>query len=259
MITMRKAHGWTFLRPVVALAALVGLGAGGARAQTASQVTVAVRGGYESFDKAASIDKSWVIGIDAMYGVNKWLSIGPVLTLGRPNTTGSHFMTVLTYGVLNVGDTTNFFKASQPISVLDGALNARVQLPGKKLSPYATVGVGGYTLFLDVQANRGERHKVGVSFNVGAGVLYALNERAGLTFDVRSATFTDYDRSVLDPRMVCEPQVPTNTQCPRVEYSLFREDFAPAPKAKKTVMNLLFSFGFSYVPSFFGGGAGGGQ
>ena len=75
--------------------------------------------------------------------------------------------------------------------MLDGALNARVQLPGKKLSPYATVGVGGYTLFLDVQANRGERHKVGLSFNAGAGVLYQLSERAGLTLDVRSATFTE--------------------------------------------------------------------
>ena len=157
---MNKAHCWTSLRHLAAVAVFSGLAAGGAGAQNASQVTVAVRGGVESFDKAASIDKAPFMGIDAMYGINKWLSIGPVLTLGRPNTTGSDFITVITYGVNNLGDTTNFYKAAQPITVLDGALNARVQLAGKKLSPYATVGVGGYTLFLDVQSNRGERHKV---------------------------------------------------------------------------------------------------
>jgi hypothetical protein len=40
----------------------------------------------------------------------------------------------------------------------------------------------------------------------------------------------------------------------RVEETLFFEDFKPAPKAKSTVTNLVFSFGFSYVPFFFGGG-----
>ncbi|HYV98338.1 MAG TPA: outer membrane beta-barrel protein [Gemmatimonadaceae bacterium] len=254
---MNKAHCWTSLRHFAVTAGFLAVAAGGARAQNASQVTVAVRGGLESFDKAASLDKSWVIGLDAMYGINNWLSVGPVFSLGRPNTTGSHFMTVLTYGVLNLGDTTNFYAAAQPISVLDGALNARVQLPGKKLSPYATLGVGGYTLFLDVQSNRGERHKVGVAVNAGAGLLYAFSDRAGVTFDVRSSTFTDYDRNILDPRITCDVAVPTFTQCPRVENSLFREDFKPAPKAKKTVMNFLFSVGFSYVPSFFGGGGGG--
>ena len=247
------------MRHFAAATALAGLVAGSASAQNASQVTVAVRGGFESFDKSASIDKAPFIGIDALYGINKWLSVGPVITMGRPWTTGSHFIGVITYGVLSQGDTTNFFKVAQPMTVLDGALNARVQLPGKKVSPYATVGVGGYTLFLDVMSNKGERHKIGVSFNAGAGVLYQLSDRAGITFDVRTSTFTDYDRTLLDPRMTCSPREPSLVQCPRVEYSIFREDFAAPPVGKKTATNFLFSFGFSYVPSFFGGGAGGGQ
>ena len=255
---MTKAHCWTSLRHFATMAGFAGLVAGSAIAQSPSQVTVAVRAGLESYDKAASLNKSWVIGLDAMYGVNKWLSIGPTLSLGRPNTNGSHFISVITYGVLNLGDTTNFYEAAQPVSVLDGALNMRVQLPGKKLSPYATAGLGGFSLFMDVQSNRGEKHKVGLSFNVGAGALYAFSERAGITFDVRSSTFTDYDRNVLDPRVRCDPTVPATTQCPRIEFSLFQEDFAVPPKAKKTVTNLLFSIGFSYVPSFFGG-TGGGQ
>jgi hypothetical protein len=230
------------------VAALAATAAGSASAQGQGQVTVAVRGGYASFDKSASLDATPMMGLDAMYGINNWLSIGPALSLGRPQTTGSHFVSVITYGVLSLGDTTYFFEATQPVNVLDGALNVRVQLPGRKLSPYATAGIGGYTLFLDVQANRGERHKAGLSFNAGAGALYALTERAGITFDIRSMTYTDYDRKVLDPR---DDVVNFRT---RVEETLYAEDFKASPKSKSTVTNFVFSFGFSYVPFFFGGG-----
>lgn len=245
---MTQAHWLTSFRRFASAAAVAAAAAGSAGAQSLGQVTVAVRGGYVSFDKAASLDASPVMGLDAMYGINNWLSIGPSLGLGRPQTTGSHFVSVITYGVLNLGDTTYFYEATQPVNVLDGALNVRVQLPGRKLSPYATAGIGGYTLFLDVQANRGERHKVGLSFNVGAGLLYALSERAGLTLDVRSLSYTDYDRGILDPRNDV-----VNFRS-RVEETLYAEDFKPAPRTKSTVTNFVFSFGFSYVPFFFGGG-----
>jgi len=245
---MTQAHCWTSFRRFATVAAIAAAAAGTANAQSQGQVTVAVRGGYVSFDKAASLDAAPVMGLDAMYGINNWLSIGPALSLGRPQSTGEHFISVISYGVLNLGDTTYFYEATQPVNVLDGALNVRVQLPGKKLSPYATAGIGGYTLFLDVQANRGERHKVGLSFNVGAGLLYALSERAGVTLDVRSLSYTDYDRNVLDPR---NDVVDFRT---RVEETLYAEDFKPAPKPKSTVTNFVFSFGFSYVPFFFGGG-----
>lgn len=261
---MNKAHCWTSLSRLAAAASLVAAAAGAASAQSdaSSVVTVAVRGGYASFDRAASLDKAPMLSLDAFYGVNKWLSIGPAFSLGRPQTTGKDFISQITYGVLNLGDTTSFYKATQPITVLDGALNAKVQLPGKQLSPYASGGVGGYVLFLDVQTNGGERHRVGASFNVGAGALYVLSGRAGLTLDVRAITFTDYNRSALDPRIRCDVTVPPGAggsgsqvgNCPRVEGGLFAENFAAAPKNKSTVTNYVVSFGFSYVPSFFGGG-----
>ena len=255
---MSKAQCRTLLRSIAAVAVCLGLAAGAAHAQNASQVTVSVRAGSEKFDRAASLDQAVVLGLDTFYGVNKWLSIGPVLALTRPNTNGNDFISVISYGVLNLGDTTSFFKASQPVSVLDAALNVRVQLPGKKLSPYATGGVGGYAMFMDIQSNRGEKHHTGVSFNVGAGVLYALSDRAGITADIRSTTFTDYDRVALDPRFQGAPILggfilPQS----KVEQTLFAENFKPAPKAKSTVTNFTFAFGFSYVPAFFG--AGGGQ
>lgn len=249
---MNKAHCWTSLRHFAAAAGVFAAAAGGLGAQNQSQVTVSVRGGVESYDRSASLNKAGVIGIDALYGINKWLSVGPVLSLARPNTNGADFVTPITYGVLNLGDTTSFFEAAQPVNIIDGALNVRVQLPSKKLSPYATGGIGGYALFLDTQVNRGESYRSGVMFNVGAGLLYALSDRAGLTIDVRSTTLTGYSRTALDPRDNLNPLA-------HIENTLYAEDFKAAPKNKSAVTNFVFSFGFSYVPAFFGAGGGGGQ
>jgi outer membrane protein W len=196
---MTLAHGGNAVRRLATVAVLATVAGGTAAAQAASEVTVAVRGGLQSFDKAASLDNTAMFGLDAMYGINPWLSFGPAMTLARANTTGDHFISMLTYGVINLGDTTTFYKASQPVNVLDGALNLKLHLQGSTFQPYATGGIGGYVLFLDSQVNRGAKSKSGLSFNIGAGVLYPLNDVSGLVLDVRGATFTDYDRTVLDP------------------------------------------------------------
>jgi opacity protein-like surface antigen len=236
------------LRRLVVGVALCGLTAGAAHAQDPSQVSVLVRFGGQSFDKAASIESAPFIGLDAMYGVNSWLSLGPSITVSRPQTTGDHFISSLTYGILGAGDTTTFYRATQPIVALDGALNARVRfLGGSALQPYATGGVGGYALFLDPQTMRGDVRMTGMSFNVGAGLAYQLSSQAGIVLDLRSQTLTDFDRTVLDPRDNLLTQA-------RVENTLFREDFPTPPKSKSTVTNFTFSIGFQYVPSFLGGG-----
>jgi hypothetical protein len=238
----------SFLRRLAVGVALCGLGAGAAHAQDPSQVSVLVRFGTQSFDKASSIESAAFIGLDAMYGVNSWLSIGPAITIGRPQTTGEHFISSLTYGIIGVGDTTTFYNTTQPVVVLDGALNARIKfLGGAKLQPYATGGVGAYIVFLDPQTMRGDSRFNGMSFNAGAGVLYQFSDRAGLAIDVRSNTFTDYDRTKLDPRDNLLTQA-------RVENTLYREFFPVPPTNKSAVTNFTFSIGFQYVPSFLGGG-----
>jgi hypothetical protein len=240
----------TFSR-FIAMGALCALAMGPLHAQERGRVGVVVRGGYASFDKAASLDNSPFVGLDALYGVNTWLSMGPSLSIGRPSTTGEHFISVITYGITTAGgDTTSFYESTQPVNLLDGAFNVKVRLPNRQLAPYATAGVGGYAIFLDPQVNRGERHKVGLAFNVGAGVSYSFNDRAGIVFDIRSQTYTDYDREALDPRFPGGQGQP-NT---RVENTLFAELFPRAPEKKSTVTNFAFSFGFQYVPQFFGGG-----
>jgi len=240
----------TFSR-FVATAALCGLAMGPLHAQERGRVGVVVRGGYASFDKAASLKNSGFVGLDALYGVNTWLSMGPSMSIGRPSTNGEHFVSVLTYGIASAGgDTTSFYEATQAVNLLDGAFNVKVRLPNRQLAPFATAGLGGYAIFLDPQVNRGERHKVGLAFNVGAGAEYSFNDRAGVVLDVRAQTYTDYDRASLDPRFPGGQGQP-NT---RVETSQWAEFFPTAPAAKKTVTNFAFSFGFKYVPQFFGGG-----
>ena len=251
---MTQAHCWLSVRRLATAAVMAAVVGGAAKAQTASEVTVAVRGGIQSFDKAASLDNTALFGLDVMYGINPWLSFGPVMTLARANTTGDHFISQLTYGVLNIGDTTTFYRASQPVSVLDGALNLKLHLQGERFQPYATGGVGGYVLFLDSQVNRGAKSKSGLSFNIGAGVMYALSDVSGIVLDVRGVTFTDYDRTLLDPRSP-DARPPQNG---RVENSFFAELWPAPPANKKTVMNFSVTLGFSYTPQQFGGGGGGG-
>jgi hypothetical protein len=177
--------------------------------------------------------------------------MGPTLSIGRPSTNGEHFVSILTYGIVGAGgDTTSFYESTQPVNLLDGAFNVKVRLPNRQLAPFATAGIGGYALFMDPQVNRGERHKVGLAFNVGAGVAYSFNDRAGLVLDIRSQTYTDYDREVLDPRFKGGQNQPS----PRVEVTQWAELFPAAPAKKSTVTNFAFSFGFQYIPQFFGGG-----
>lgn len=246
---MTKAHEWFSVRRVATAAALAAVVGGSASAQNASEVTVAVRGGMQSFDKSASLDNAFAFGLDVMYGANPWLSWGPSLTLTRANTTGEHFVAAITYGLLSLGDTTSFFKASQPVNVLDGALNVKVRLQGNTFQPYATGGIGGWLLVLDTQANRGAGNRTGLAFNFGGGVSYSMSDRAGIVLDVRGTSYTDYDRQALDPRNL----VPS-----RIENTLFAEDWEAPPKDKKTVTNFTFSLGFTYIPALLGGGGGGG-
>jgi hypothetical protein len=245
------AHSPSTFSRFIATAAFCGLAMQPLHAQEPGRVGVVVRGGLASFDKAAALDNSVFVGLDAMYGVNSWLSMGPSLSIGRPTTDGKQFITLLSYGIPTAGgDTTSFYESTQPVNVLDGAFNVKVRLPNRSLAPYATAGIGGYALFLDPQVNRGERHKTGLAFNVGGGVAYAFNDRAGIVFDVRALTYTDYDREVLDPRHPGGQGQP-NT---RIENTLYAEFFPARPEAKSTVTNFAFSFGFTYVPQFFGGG-----
>jgi hypothetical protein len=143
---------------------------------------------------------------------------------------------MLTFGDPATGDTTLFFRASQPVNILNGALALTAQMPVARLRPYLTGGIGVYSVYLDPQVMRGASRFARMSGMLGGGIDFRLTESSGLRLDVRDVIFTNFDRERLRPasasfRAVTRP-----------------EDLPAAPEAKDVLHNLAFSIGFSYTP-----------
>ncbi len=205
-------------------------------------LSITARGGVVNWEAAASMVAMPFVGLDGQYAIGKYLGIGSSVMVGRSNTQKEDFLTTLTFGDRLAGDTTSYYQTGQPVSFVDIGAYAMLRLPtGEKFKPYAIAGGGVYSMFFDPQINRGERRMVNPSINLGAGFWYALSDRAGLQFDVRALTLTDYDWRNLDP---------TRGQNQNVT---FLEDFPTPPERKNTVTNLTYSIGFRYIPGFFGG------
>ena len=224
----------------VALAACVVMaGAAGAQARP-RQFTVTPRGGVITFDDAAGLETGGALGVDAEYHFARFFSIGTNLTYARASTRGEDFLGRITYGIAEQGDTSFFFRITQPVSVLDASLNGTLRFPLGRLTPFVTGGAGVYTMYLDPQVNRGATRIGRLSGNVGGGVAVQLAERAGVTLDVRDLIFTDYNRARLNP---------TDG---RFRNFQFPTEFQTAPAPKSTVHNFMISLGFMYAPRFGG-------
>jgi opacity protein-like surface antigen len=240
-----------------ALAASAAL-ASAAEAQVAErEFSITPRAGYMTFDRASSIEDAATLGLDAIYNVNRYFGIGTGLTYARPGTRGEDFIARLNYGLLERGDTSFFYAVSQPLNVLDLALNATLRLPlAGRISPFVTGGAGVYAVFLDPQVNRGNDKFSRMSFNVGGGVNVRLGERVGLQLDARNVTFMNYDRERLRPTDV--DRFAGNPLFTFQNYE-FPNAFPQPPEAKSTVNNLSFNFGFNYTPRRGGAAEGGSE
>lgn len=230
-----------------ALAALAVLGtAGAAGAQNPSgQFTVITKAGAFAPTRAASLQTSGVVGIDALYGLGRFFGIGTSVNVARTNTRAEDFITTITLGTIAAGDTTYFYETGQPVNLLDGSVLAMARLPiGDRLTPYLVGGVGGYGIFLDPEINRGRRNFQGMTSTFGGGLSFRISQRAGIQFDVRNQTYFKYKADQLDP---------SNGRFPNV---FFIEDFPTRPDRKSTVNMLSYTIGFRYVPSGRGGEVG---
>jgi hypothetical protein len=206
------------------------------------QFSVTTRAGSVTFDRAASLNPSPFVGLDAEYGLNRFFSLGTALTVMRPATHKQDFVTTLTFGTALAGDTTFYYETGQSINIVDGEFIGVARYPAGRLTPFLLGGGGVYGMFFDPQENRGQRRASGAAFTVGGGVAVRLSERAGLQFDVRSLNYSNYKRSLLQQSGGRFPNV------------TFVEDFPTRPAAKSTISNFSFSIGFRYVPDFHGGG-----
>ncbi len=224
--------------------ALVAVAATGAGAQVQPKsFSVTTRIGGLSPERAASIETSGLVGLDAEYAINKWFGVGTTVDVARGNTTKQDFLARLRYGNAAVagGDSIYYQYLGQPVNMVNLGAFGLLRAPGERLSPFVMGGVGTYVMILDAQVNGQAKRKNALSYTGGAGVWLKLSESAGLQFDVRAIQFTDYDREFLNPATGRAEQ---NTPFP--------EDFPAPPAAKKTALNTVFTLGFRYIPNFGG-------
>ena len=210
------------------------------------EFTITPRGGYMTFDRASSIEDAATLGLDATYNVNRFFGIGTALSYARPGTRGEDFIARLNDGLLERGDTSFFYAVSQPLNIIDLAMNATLRLPlAGRISPFVTGGAGVYAVYLDPQVNRGNDKFSRMSFNVGGGVNVRLGDRVGLQLDARNVTFLNYDRDRLRPTDINRFAGDPLFTFQNYEYP---DAFPAPPAAKSTVNNLSFNFGFTYTP-----------
>lgn len=229
------SHSYRQLRRRAVVAAVAGaLIAPALAAQT--RVDVTTRLGGIKFDRAASLETSAFLGLDASYRINSHFSLGTELNVTQANTRAEDFITSLSFGVPLSGDTTTFYGAGQAANIIHGSLMGVLRASEGRLVPFALAGAGYYGIFLDPQINRGTRQFNGFAGTVGGGIVYQITQSAGIQLDVRDIIFTSYDADRLDPADGRNPNI------------WFVEDFPQPPERKSTVHNIAFSLGFRYSP-----------
>lgn len=223
---MRYAFG-------LAAAAIIALPAGSsAQAPTRGSAVIVPRAGYINYSKSTGIKPAPFVGVDLMYNLSRFFSVGPSLMVSQPETNGEDFGAALIYG-----DTTYLFRVTQPLTVFNASLNASAHLPTYgRVSPFITGGVGYYTLYLDPQVSNGSKRFGRMSLNASAGAAFRFNKSTGIELSVGDMIFTDNDRNRLNP-------VTTAFQ------NRFAEEFPVESSNSKTAHNLVFGLGFTFTPS----------
>ena len=233
-----RSHSWRTPGLLLALPLVLASVAGpvGAQGPTTGQFTIAPGGGVMTFERASSIESGGSASLDAQYAFLPMLSIGTHVLVARAQTRGEDFLTRLTFGSVENGDTTYIFSVSQPVNIVNAALSLTAQMPVARLRPYLTGGVGVYSVHLDPQVMAGESRFARMSGMLGGGIDFRLTESSGLRLDVRDVIFTNFDRDRLRP---------SDSRFLPVTRA---EDLPAPPEAKDVLHNVAFTIGFSYTP-----------
>lgn len=213
----------------------------GARAQSEQRTwSVGVSTGAQAFAESSALTTSPMLAIEALYQITPRISVGPAIQFIRAETDGSFFVAALDFGA----DSTRVFEVGQTLTSLQYGGNIHFDLmPGNQLNPYVIGGVGGYTLYLDAQANDNFQRISHLMFQGGGGVRYAVTESAGVQLDVRDVIYTDFDRDLLNP---VEERV---RNCRSDGSCCFPDaERATTPDKQDMIHNIRFSIGLTYVP-----------
>ncbi|MEP6765499.1 MAG: hypothetical protein ABJB66_14385 [Gemmatimonadaceae bacterium] len=205
--------------------------------------SVTTRVGSITAERAASLDAAALLGLDTEYALTKWFGIGTAIDVSRGNTTKEDFLGRYRYGSATSGggDSIYYQYLGQPVNTVDLSAIGVVRYPAERISPFLMGGVGTYVMLLDAQVSNGAKRKVALSYTGGAGIVFKISNSTGVQLDARAVTYTNYDRSFLDPSKG------------RLPNFSFPQDFPLPPAAKKTALSTLLTLGFRYIPGAAGG------
>ena len=205
--------------------------------------SVTTRIGSLTAERAASLERAGLLGLDTEYALNKWFGIGTAIDVSRGNSTKQDFLGRYRYGSAGVGggDSIYYQYLGQPVNTINLSAIGVLRYPSKRISPYVMGGVGTYVMLLDAQVSGSARRKNDLSYTGGGGLWIKLSEKTGLQFDARAVTYTKYDRAFLDPSKG------------RLPNFSFPQDFPLPPAKKNTALSTMFTVGFRYIPGAVGG------
>ena len=225
----------------------VGLDSADAGPRSAFEVSAIA--GYQTFDKAAALRNTAAGG---MRFVNArilptlpGLSLGFTVGFARPTTRGEYFPwnRQIYYSDINRrNDTTLVFEVSQRVTMAQYGAELGWRLGGvdgagwRGISPEVSVGLGGYSFWLDPEQNRENRVRSRLAYTLGAGLGIPTGRGTTLRFRVDDLVLTSFNRewfSLHDPLFAEE---------------LFRNPTTQPPAPKNTVHNLRLSMQFSFFP-----------
>lgn len=233
-------------KPLVVLLAGLGLGLGTATlsAQQKGSFSVTPSVGLTRFDRTSALSstktglaKLWLIpGLSATYGFGSDFRAGFYLEGGRVEASPDYYPLVL----LRSGSTYELDRVMQRVVVLSYGVRAAVALPVvRSIGPYILGGVGGHSVFPDVQRTRQTTNITGVEFSVGGGLSYRTGTSGVVRLEVVDNMWSKWDRDKLNPTE------------PALQNTVFPEDNPDGitwPKPN-LIHNLRLSLGFSFTPS----------
>ena len=242
LMRRRAGAGERSMRALLALAGLLATAApAAAHAQSEpGSWSVAVSAGTQMHAASSSLGTSPMLALEALLQVTPRIAVGPAIQFHRADTDGSFYVAAVDFGP----DSTRVYQVGQTLSALHYGASAHFSfMPGGRLDPYAVVGAGGATLYLDAQANDGIRRVTHRMVQGGGGVRYAVTEAAGVRVDVRDVVYMNFDRDVLNPVEERLRNCGTDGVCrfPDAER-------AHLPDKQDMVHNVRLSIGLTYVP-----------
>lgn len=173
--------------PLLALFALPGA--------AAAQWQVVPQAGYVSYADGSALGGMAVGGVEVLRDINPLLSAGVSMDFARGKIDGEKFpLAQLDFGV----DSTVYAVIHQPVSIL--SYGARIEFGPRDgaLQPYAGLGAGAYTMFLDAQQWDAPTTLSGFQFAVGGGLRFRASDQLTLSIDARDVIYPDFDPNKLN-------------------------------------------------------------